>query len=114
MRLRKRGEFLSAQRRGRRVHGQHLIIIAAPAPATTSTDQLRLGITASKKVGKAVQRNLVKRRLREIFRLHAGRFSARADVVVIARHSASQSSYAELRRDFLQSLQRALDRLRGS
>jgi len=107
MRLRKRAEFLTTQRRGQRVHGQHLILIAAKSRAAG----LRLGITASKKVGNAVARNLVKRRLREIFRARQFFLSQSADLVVIARNSATRASFAELREDFELSLRRALELL---
>lgn len=107
MRLRKRPEFLAAQSRGQRVHGVHMIVIAAASRKSL----LRLGITASKKVGKAVDRNLVKRRLREIFRHQYSTFKHRADVVVIARQSALHAPFEDLREDFVKSLKRALDLL---
>jgi ribonuclease P protein component len=48
----------------------------------------RLGITASRRVGGAVQRNLVKRRIREWFRQSKGTLPADLDLVVIARRGA--------------------------
>ena len=105
VRLRKRREFLATQRRGQRVHGAHLIVIAAQRQGPG----LRLGITASKKVGGAVQRNRVKRRLREGFRLLRGQWrGGSADLVVIARHSAQAATFAELQKDLWQSIERAM------
>ena len=58
----------------------------------------RLGLTVSRKVGNAVIRNRVKRRVREWFRLERGRLSAGTEVVVIARREASRLSFEEGRR----------------
>ena len=110
MRLRKRPEYLAAQRRGQRVHGAHIIVIAARSRGSN----LRLGITASKKVGNAVERNLVKRRLREIFRQQVPEIKQSADLVVIARHSALEAPFSELREDFVRSLKRALELMKKS
>ena len=61
----------------------------------------RLGVTVSTKLGHAVVRNKVRRRLREIYRLHEDRFAPGYDIVVVARVRAVHSSYAVLERDFL-------------
>ncbi len=61
----------------------------------------RLGLTVSTKVGCAVVRNRVRRRLREIYRLNEGRLMAGCDVVVVARVRAAESSYHQLEKSFL-------------
>ena len=61
----------------------------------------RLGLTVSTKVGKAVVRNKVRRRLREIYRLHIGELGRGWDLVVVARVKAAFVPYAVLERDFL-------------
>ena len=61
----------------------------------------RLGRTTGTKLGHAVVRNKVRRRLREIYRLHEDRFAPGYDIVVVARVRAVHSSYAVLERDFL-------------
>lgn len=60
----------------------------------------RLGITASTKLGHAVVRNRVRRRIREIYRLHQEDLRDGADLVVVARGLATQVSYQRLDRDF--------------
>lgn len=61
----------------------------------------RLGFTVSTKVGHAVVRNRIRRRLREIYRLHEDRLIHGVDVVVVARVRAADSSYWQLERSFL-------------
>ena len=61
----------------------------------------RLGLTVSTKVGRAVVRNRVRRRLREIYRLNEGALASGCDVVVVARVRAASSDYHQLERSFL-------------
>lgn len=61
----------------------------------------RLGITVSKKLGKAHVRNFVRRRFREVYRLHEEKFQPGWDIVVVARTKAIGCDFAELCRDFL-------------
>lgn len=61
----------------------------------------RLGFTVGKKVGCAVQRNRVRRRLREIYRLHEHELTPGYDIVVVARVKAVYAKYAQLEKSFL-------------
>ena len=61
----------------------------------------RLGFTVSTKLGCAVVRNRVRRRLREIYRLNEDRLVSGADVVVVARVRAASSDYHQLEKSFL-------------
>lgn len=71
-------------------------------------DTNRLGLTVSTKVGHAVVRNRVRRRVREIYRLHEGELVRGVDVVVVARVRAGFSRYHQLEESFLR-LCRKLD-----
>jgi ribonuclease P protein component len=64
----------------------------------TALDRSRLGIAATRKIGKAVQRNLARRRLREIFRAHrpAGAF----DVVIVPRREFFEATYAGVEAEY--------------
>ena len=64
--LRRSGEFLRLQRTGVRYQTAHFVFYAARLP---DSDHTRLGVTVSRRIGKAVVRNRIKRRLRECFRL---------------------------------------------
>ena len=64
----------------------------------------RLGITVSTKLGKAVVRNKVRRRLREIYRLNRDRMVAGYDVIVVARVRAARTTYQKLEESYLRAL----------
>ena len=61
----------------------------------------RLGITVSAKLGKAVRRYKIRRRIREIYRIHQGELLPGWDIVVVARVKAAHSSYAAMEHSFL-------------
>ncbi len=90
---------------GRSVSNAWLVLVHAPNPA----GRLRFGFAVGKKVGGAVQRNQIKRRLREQARLHvrAGRVRAGADVVIIARSAAREADFATLSTALDELLRRA-------
>jgi ribonuclease P protein component len=91
-RLKKRREFLLVQGRGKKIHLRDLLAFVYPRESG-----LRLGITASKKVGTAVVRNRVKRRIRELWRLNKHEFSEGYDVVILARKTARDATFQALR-----------------
>ena len=61
----------------------------------------RIGFTVSTKLGHAVVRNRVRRRLREIYRLHEAEFTPGTELVIVARTRAVSADYTELERTFL-------------
>ncbi len=56
----------------------------------------RVGITVGKKLGHAVVRNRIRRRLREVYRLHEDSFTPGWDIVVVARSRAISASFSQL------------------
>ena len=66
----------------------------------------RLGVTVSRKLGHAVVRNRVRRRLREIYRLHEAELLPGTDMVVVARGRSVDAAYRKLEEDFLSCCRR--------
>jgi ribonuclease P protein component len=96
------------------------VTCARGGPAAEEVDALprvlptRLGITVTRKVGKAHQRNVVKRRLREAFRRHRHALPEGLDVVFIAKRTAVTASYADVVRDLTNLQRKALAEARRS
>ena len=67
----------------------------------------RVGITVSKKLGHAVVRNRVRRRLREVYRLNEVLFSAGWDIVVVARSKSVSADFQELTKAYLELAKKA-------
>ncbi|RQW88951.1 MAG: ribonuclease P protein component [Geobacter sp.] len=90
----KRAEYLRLSASGKKLHTRHFIILWSE----NGTERARLGITASRKLGNAVARNRVKRRVREYFRLCKDQFIA-ADFNFIAKKGADKLSCQEVCRE---------------
>src|SRR5450755_2386514 len=84
-RLSRSAEFERVYRQGRSTANRHLVLYTFPNPAAT---QPRLGLSVSRKVGGAVERNRVKRLLREAFAQAEGDLNPGQDLVVVARPEA--------------------------
>ena len=102
VRIRKRRDFLRIQNRGRRLWGRQFIAYVRPSQAACS----RLGITVSRKVGGAVQRNRIKRWVREAFRTQPGLFSRPIDIVLIAKRGIDDFSLQTIREDLARVVSR--------
>ncbi len=89
-----------------RVPGQLIVLFALP----TDRGYARLGVTATKKVGRAVVRNRQRRLVREAFRRHRHGIGS-FDLVVNVRPSSRGCSYRDLERDLLAVLHRLRRRL---
>jgi ribonuclease P protein component len=104
VRLSRSADFDRVFRQGRSHAGRELVLYVFPRG---EADEPRLGLSVSRKVGGAVQRNRVKRLLREAFALEGGRLPAGTDAVVVARHEAN----ALAEREGLDGIRRALGQL---
>ena len=71
------------------------------------TGSNRVGITVSKKLGKANVRNRIRRRLREVYRIHEDRFAPGWDIVVVARTKAIHVPFADLTKGYLSLAEKA-------
>ncbi|MBC8331539.1 MAG: ribonuclease P protein component [Anaerolineae bacterium] len=91
-RLTKATDFKRVRRSGKSYAHPLVVLVISPNELQIS----RFGISASKAVGNAVQRNRVKRQLREIIRSELVHITSGWDMVVIARSKITQAHFAEI------------------
>jgi ribonuclease P protein component len=91
-RLSRSAEFERAYRQGRSHANRHFVVYAFPR---AGEDEARLGLSVSRKVGGATDRNRVKRLVREAFAAEAAVVPAGLDVVVVARPGARELAERE-------------------
>ncbi len=95
--LKTNNDFRRVYRKGTSAVRPCLVVYIRRTRGETS----RLGFTVTAKVGKAHTRNRVRRRLREIYRLHESGLRPGCDMVVVARARAAEADYKRLEREFL-------------
>jgi ribonuclease P protein component len=96
-RLRARAEFLRVQRDGYRFHTDHLVVLLREAA------EQKLGITVTRRVGPAHERNRIKRVAKEVFRRNRDAFPATSEIVLIAKHGAQTLGYEAMRAELLRA-----------
>ncbi len=101
-RLRKAKDFQRVRNLGQRVFNKYFVISWVKNDLGTA----RVGFIASKKVGKAVQRNRAIRLLRESIRLNLDRIKPGFDIVLIARVGIDRQKRPEIERELLAVLKR--------
>lgn len=70
------------------------------------TQENRLGITTGVKLGRAVDRNRARRRIREVYRIHEDRLKRGFDIVIVARQRAIDGNFSEFEQSFLHQCRR--------
>ena len=120
-RLRKHADFDKVYRTGRRLFSAHMTVFflrrdSGPPPQQTKTGfagdpgPARVGFTVTRAMGTAVERNRIRRRLREAARLNLGTVGNAVDVVIHPKKSAQAAGFAELREE----IARAFKKIRSS
>ena len=89
--------FRRLYQKGKSAANKYLVIYCR----RNGSPENRIGYTVSSKLGHAVVRNRVRRRLREIYRLHESQFRPGWDLVVVARSRAVDAPYKKLEGAYL-------------
>ena len=106
-RLLRSSEFSRVGREGRRAADPAFVLLVAQHVSDPGGRSQRLGVTVSRKVGNAVVRNRVKRRIREWFRRARPKLRAEIDLVVIGRSAAAGLSGPEMKESLCRLARRA-------
>lgn len=102
-RLKKRRQFVLLTQRGEKVALQTMVVQFYP----NDSGEVRIGFTVTKRLGNAVVRNRIRRRLREVVRL-SQTLSAMGgyDLVVVGRSAALDAPFARLQKEFEELLKK--------
>ena len=104
-------DYRRISRCGSRSASKNFVVLAAPMRDLATRDRPgcggRLGVTVSRRVGNAVTRNRVKRRIREWFRKVRSELATDTEIVVIARREAAEIDWQSTTADLTQLLEQA-------
>lgn len=95
--IKKNADFQKVYKNGKSYANKYLVMYVLE----NGTEETRLGISVSKKVGNSVVRHRITRLIRESYRLNKEKFSSGLDVVVIARVSAKGKDFQEIESAYL-------------
>ena len=106
--LKENGAFRRLYQRGKSAGNRYLVLYCRP----NRLGHNRLGLTVSTKLGHAVVRNRIRRRLREVYRLNENGLKQGFDLVLVARTACVEASFSALTASF-SSLTDKLELRRG-
>lgn len=95
--LKKNHQFQFVYKNGKSFANRYLVMYIKE----NGTEQNRIGISVSKKVGNSIVRHRVTRLIRESYRLHEAIFNSGLDIVIVARKSAASVGYEEIEKSLL-------------
>jgi ribonuclease P protein component len=102
-RILKRDEFRRVYEQGRKLYSRFFTAFVLPSPNARA----RLGITTTRKIGNAVERNRARRLLREAYRKNKWLVPVGVDIVINAKRPLVEAAYVDLEGDFIAFLARA-------
>ena len=119
-RVKRRKDYVYLQAKGKKTWAKHFLLLSFPSLAQkkipsklqnnslTIERRLRIGVTVTKKINKrAVERNRIKRQVREFFRERQYNIRSGVDLVVVALRGASELSNCEIRKELHFAFNRA-------
>lgn len=95
-RIRKKNDFSSLYKKGYRYRGRYFNLVYYSSNLSYS----RMAVVVSRKVGNAVERNKVKRRLRDLFRRNKGLLKEALDMLIIAKPEIRDLSWPALKAEY--------------
>lgn len=96
-------EYNNIYQNGKKIQGRYIIVFFQKGGTKFS----RFGIVTSKKIGNAVVRNRVKRRLRAIVHDNLDKICGSYNIVIVARYNISNAAYENLEQDFFKVMKKA-------
>ena len=101
--MNRRDEFARVRKEGTSVACRHFVLASLADPAV---NDLKIGLITSRRVGKAVTRNKIRRRFRSILSKHGDRLESGRYLVMVARHRAGEATFQQLEHDWLRLAKR--------
>ena len=102
-RLKKRYQFNYVYKSGEHFSGEHMVLYLV----SSKTKNIKVGLAVTKKVGKAVVRNRVRRQLREIIKKQVPSLKQNYNLIVVARDNITSASFENLTNEFLKLIKKA-------
>ena len=95
-RLKKRYQYSYVYREGSHVSGKFLVLYFTPS----KTKNIKVGFAVTKKIGHAIKRNKIRRRLREIVRNYLPNLKENCNIILVAKESSKEASFVSLADEF--------------
>lgn len=102
-RLRKKYQFNYIYKNGLHFSSAALVLYLT----TSKTKQIKVGFSVTKKLGKAVVRNSIRRKLREIVRKYLPNLKQNYNIILVARETVANYSFEELDKQFVELIKKA-------
>jgi len=99
-RIRKKEDFLFLYKKGKRFRGRYFTLVYLSNKLSFS----RMGVVVSKKTGNSVQRNKIKRWIRNLFRSNKEFFNNHMDIIIIVKKEIQEASWLNLQEDYINAV----------